>query len=303
MIGKSFSASIPWIILTAGLIAFTLGTFVEFENPKWQQYVTGIGASILASGVFAVILKSIQFMGIFKDELTKIIFEPKFINNRSDLPQFWEKVTIELFKNKFPRINKKITEDVKNIYLPTTSVQYYDNVKHYIQISLIDEEKEIVHVIQKSKFTIIPVTPKSEFQHSFINYITCGENKEEVDFKLISFKVNEDDRKIACNNTYEGDCLVTSYDVTLSGKEAYNIEIEVSKQYSLKNDNVISQANIVMRNNFTVHFQLKGVKINFVELGTFNKFKTNTENSSLVIKEYQGIIYPKQGFLAIVNKI
>jgi hypothetical protein len=169
--------ALPWLTTSFGLAFFLAGTFAEFTKPETKEFCSGLGKTLLASGIFAFILKSQQLLGVYKDELTKVVFEPKFLQNRKDLADFWEKTTLELFKHKFPRINKKITQDVKEIYLPTQSVQYYDNLKMYINIKVIDPENEVVEVNQTSKFTIIPVD-KEKFIHEFRNNIHTGGNTE-----------------------------------------------------------------------------------------------------------------------------
>ena len=48
----------------AGMMA--LGYFGNFENVKLQGFTQKFGEGILVGGVFAVILKSMQYLGVFK---------------------------------------------------------------------------------------------------------------------------------------------------------------------------------------------------------------------------------------------
>ncbi|MCU0351743.1 MAG: hypothetical protein MUF43_13100, partial [Flavobacterium sp.] len=185
---RSFNIALPWLTTLFGLAFFLAGTFIEFTKPEVKEIFSGLGKTLLASGIFAFILKSQQLLGVYKDELTKVIFEPKFLQNRKDLADFWEKTTLELFKHKFPGINKKITKDVKDLYLPTQSVQYYDNLKMYINVKVIDVEKELIEVIQTSKFTIIPCD-REPFLHSFVNNIHTGGHNDDYLYELQKFKV------------------------------------------------------------------------------------------------------------------
>lgn len=50
-----------------------------------------------------------------------------------------------------------------------------------------------------------------------------------------------------------------------------------------------------------MHFHYSGIEISFIEVGTLNKFKTNTQTDGLLVKEYDGVVYPRQGFLAIMK--
>ena len=62
-------------------------------------------------------------------------------------------------------------------------------------------------------------------------------------------------------------------------------------------------------NNLDVTFTYpKSLKIEFIECGTINKFKTLGEadidiNSRQIIKRYNGLIFPKQGFVFFLIKV
>lgn len=92
---KSFAL----IVLLLGVIALSYSIWGTFVDSRWKELWGSIGKLSIASGLFTFLVKSFQFSGIFKSELTKIIFEPRFLANRKDLSEFWEKVSVELFKH------------------------------------------------------------------------------------------------------------------------------------------------------------------------------------------------------------
>src|SRR5690606_38854038 len=57
-----------WILLVCGLLLLAVGSFANVGD-AWRDFLKTTGASILASGVFAALLKSLQFMGVFRAEL------------------------------------------------------------------------------------------------------------------------------------------------------------------------------------------------------------------------------------------
>ena len=248
-------------------------------------------------------------MGVFKEELTNIIFEPHYIQNRNDLPEYWEKLSKELFKNQFPKISDRITKDVKEVYFPTESVQYYDNYKLEIEIDLIDPVKEIVKIKETTKFLLHPKEGKKEFKHEYRNSIKCLTNEEDTSFHLVSLKINSEEfvqpkkKKILINQKKAFGLLVTEYGVILENSKIYDICRIVEKTYCLKCDNVISVRNNVIRNDINVKFFFDGIKIEFHESGTLKAFQQVREKGNYLEMNYDGIVYPKQGFLAIINKI
>lgn len=295
-----YPTAIPIILLTVGIISITLGSFVSFENKNWEKYLTTLGGSVLASGIFALILKSVQFLGVFKEELNSIIFETKFLKNRVDLPQFWEKVTKELVKDRFPHIHNNIMNDVKDTYLPTSAVQYYDNCVNVIDIKLVEKERKIISVRQKQYFTIIPSETNQKFSHPYWNRIICPVDCSFTSCTVNSIKVNGKEKKgtFDINQKKQDGSLITDFDVPLSGEKlGYNLEIDVTKVYSLDNDNLIAYSNRYIQNNFKVQIFLEGIKVKFHECGTLFNFKTNHNRPEFIEKVYTGIIYKRQGYI------
>ncbi len=303
LVKTHFTIVLPWILLIVGLISLTIGSFVEFDNPSWGKYFSSIGSSILASGIFALILKTIQFMGVFKEELNSIIFETKFLKNRADLPQYWEKVTKELVKDKFPHIHSAIMKDVKEAYLPTSLIHYYDNCSNIIDIEMIDDVKELVKVKHKNTFTIIPSEPGLAFEHPFWNRIVCPKDCPDSSCTITSVKVNDKSQDVKVNQIYDGNSIITDFKIPLSGqKGGYKIEIDSLKTYLLKNDNIIGYSNGYIQNNFKVQLFLSGVKAKFHDSGTLSNFKTITSKDTFIEKLYTGLIYKGQGYIVYLEK-
>lgn len=295
---KTFFSALPWILTCAGILALGFGSFVDFENDKWEKFLQNVGSSILASGIFALVLKSIQFLGVFKEELNEIIYEAKFLKNRNDLPIFWEKVTKVLVKDKFPNIHSDIMKDVKDTYLPTSMVQYYDNCNETIEIELIDEKKELIKVNHSISFTVIPSESSTVFVHPYRNQIVCSDNCPDTSLKLNYVKVNNKNVVTNLVQTKQKNLIESRFEVQLKEKNGYNIEYSVTKVYSLKSDNIISYRTSYIQNNFKVQIFLKGVEAKFVEVGTLNNFKTKHNRIDFIEKEYTGLMYNKQGYLA-----
>src|SRR5690606_407409 len=164
--------ALPWILMLVSVLCLCVGYFAV-EIKSWSGLFVSIGTAVLSGGVLTAILKSVQFLGIFKEELNSVIFETRFLRNRNDLPDFWEKVTKEFIRDRLPTIHSKILNDVKEQYLPTSYVQYYEDYINVIDIKLIDSENEIVVVTNKTSFTIVLADDHKELSHPFRNSLKC----------------------------------------------------------------------------------------------------------------------------------
>ena len=298
---KTFPSALPWILLCFGILSLVLGTFVEFNNERWEKFLTTFGSSILASGIFALILKSIQFLGVFKEELIDIIYETKYLKNRTDLHIYWEKVTKVLVKDKFPNIHSAILKDVKDTYLPTTTVQYYDNCIETLEIKVLDVNRQVIQNQQTVSFTVIPSEPNISFVHPYSNILVCSKGCVDTKWSLLSVKVNNQKYEPIVNQERKDDGLYSKFDIDLSGKGGYRIEITVLKIYSLKQDHILSYRVNHIHNNFKVQIFAPDLDINFVEVGTLINFKTIHNKKELLEKEYNGLLYKRQGYLATLR--
>lgn len=62
--------SFPWILIILGLLALLLSYKTEGDLAR---FLTISGTAILSGGVFSVTLKSFQFVGLFKEEITNVL--------------------------------------------------------------------------------------------------------------------------------------------------------------------------------------------------------------------------------------
>ena len=72
-----------WLLIIFSILILWISSGIT--NQWWNNILEKTGIAILSSGVFASVLKSIQFTGIFKDELSKVMLETDFIPSKCRL--------------------------------------------------------------------------------------------------------------------------------------------------------------------------------------------------------------------------
>jgi hypothetical protein len=294
--------ALPWLTIIVGVVLLTYGHFADFSSAELQKYTTDIGKTILAGGFFAVLLKTYQFMGVFKDELSKIVWETKYLANRHDLHSVWEDVSKLLFRNKFPGINHEITRDVKNLYFPTEHIGYYDNYKQTLNIDLIDPDAKIVKVTQQSEYTVYPSDAGSKVKLVLNNTLLFNRSRDEVSFRVMSVMVNGSKHKCTPKSVEKDRKLHTGIELELSGCASYKVETEFEKTYCLKHDDIIGFRKDTLIHDFNLKIFTKGVEITFLSAGTLNEFKRSAvKKVDFAEYEYKGIIYPKQGYMIFIR--
>lgn len=295
---KGFQIALPWIMVIIGILTLAYGIFGTFENAKMSDFNKQLGSVLLTSGVFSVMVKSMQFVGIFKDEIIKVIYDPKNLSNRLDLPEIWQKVSTVLFKNKFPKISNKLLKDVKEIYLPTQEVSYYDNAEHIIVFDIVDKESEKIKITDT---IILDVVCENKNTKTFYEF---GTSKNKVyNYNLLNFSIDGDKNpkteiieKTINNIDYE---IIKS---KLTGKEKYTIEKKSERVICLKEENifVFNAKKIFNKLKIQIHHD-EDIELTLRKSGTLSEF--DLKKSLRRFKEYYigGLIYPEQGYYVVLK--
>ena len=295
--------SIPVIFICTGLFSLLLGIWGTFDNLLWKETWSTLGKTMLASGIFAGILKLMQISGVFKEELEKLIFEPKFLKNRTDIPEYWSKISQELFKNKFPNISKKLLSDIKDTYFPTKSIIYYDQLEHFIEIDIDDNDK--LTIKQKTSLDIICSSKSECFNYQFFNSLNFKTDKSEVSYITNYIKINgSNTNDFKHEQLFDNKQLTNKFLVNLKGSEKYEIEREELKTYSLITDNSIYFTASKICNTLSLSItHPKNLELKLNKLGTLKNFVEKQNTSTFKKYEYKDIIYTEQGYLITINKI
>ena len=290
---KTFQSALPWIMLIVGLISLIYGNFAKSDNEKYLIFAKDFGKIVLTGGAFAVLLKSMQFMGVFKEAIVSVIYEPKFLENRKDLPTIWEKLSMVLFKNKFPKISDKVLHDVKEMYFPTKEVIYYENAEHELKFKILDKDKKLVSV---TNITNLDVVCESKATRTFYEH---GFSTDCCDYKMLKFKVDGiDDKK---SETYTKTIDGVEYHIMktkLTGKDKYRINLVTERTLNIVDDDLyqFGATKIFNKLKVQIHFD-KGLSFDFHSLGTLNNFINNKNHDHFREFIYDGLIYIRQGYL------
>src|SRR5690554_6681751 len=107
LLWRFFYNNLYWMFLVLSLILLVANK-TYWTNSEYHSLIEKIGMTILTSGVFATLLKSFQFTGLFQQEIRKVMLGTEFIDNRKDIIPLWKKVSKGLNINRFLDIVDKL---------------------------------------------------------------------------------------------------------------------------------------------------------------------------------------------------
>lgn len=300
--------TIIWWLLIGGLFLLICSNFEIFgSSPKLNGFLKSIGSAIFVGGIFSVILKSLQLMGIFNEELVKVIYDTKFLYIRRDIREIWKNVSKVLYESKFPEISDRIENTIFETYFPTKSDYYYDTYQENIVIEFCDEAKEFIEVIEDIGF-IIKATDKS--QKIFYGYSTIIDRFKgdtTADFDLLELIINDLDWKEKCNITIDkqnNKFVKVNYNVELIGCKEYNIKRKVKKIYSIVSNQTKGFRTKRLVNNLELHITFPAeLNVTFYPTGTIEEYIDRAKDAkNLIWREYNGLLFPKQGYRLIFQR-
>lgn len=291
--------SLGWIALVIGVISFVIAFIIGDENSLWYDILMKVGDVLVIGAVVGYLTNTAQFLGIFKKEIQDIVYGKEFLKVRNDLENVWEKVTKEMFKSKFPAINKELMVNIKQTYLPVENKIYYNDYATTIELEWADKERNIIKVRHNINFELIAEsTNKITFPlKSWIDI--DGLDDTDYSVNVSDYKVNDKpaniistkDEKIGKQHYFE-------QVVELKGCNKYEISKVIEKKYSLNKDFTIGFRALYIINKMTVNFKCPNdINYMFYSRGTIDEFKTLSETNNSFTKKYKGIIFKNQGYI------
>ena len=300
---KWFRSNMTWVYFTIAIlfILFPNTPYSPFST-KWNNLLEKIGFIGMTSGIFASVLKSIQFTGLFQEELSKVISGSEFLKNRKDLPELWKKISKSIYQEKFPEISNLLENLILTTYFPVNAKHYNEDVIVSICIHEISDDS-IIKYTQTIEYNAILDSKHSE---SIIKHINVPKKNEEIN-ELISFKIDGVEKKDTNikEEIKENGVDKTIYKVPVKGKNKFEIFQKTKSEYSLKGNNVKTlRFNSITKNiDLTVSYP-DYIEVSFFNIGVIDDFKhihTGFKNS-LSRRHRNGLVLPRQGFGLSFNK-
>lgn len=288
-----------WILSILGIFILYLSSIDIFTN-YFQDLLEKIGLAVLSSGVFASVLKSIQFSGIFRNEIEKVVMGTKFLEKRNDLPILWKKISRIVYNKKFPAISNELENIVLNTYFPTNHKFYYENFIYTLNIEELSDDN-VIKFTQVVKYTV--VLAKDEISAELKGHF--NKEKKHVTNDRVNereyFKINGVDRTSDLEEeTIEDDFdIKTKYRILIENEKSFDVETKERREYSINDDYFkLLRVNAITREMDVSIKHPSNMTMSFFNIGLVNEFERKHTEHELTISRVlkKGLILPHQGF-------
>lgn len=291
-------SNMVWVLLVIALLLMLITYLDLVKNPKLIDIVEKASLAILSSGIFAAVLKSIQFTGLFKEEIEKVMLGTDFVKNRRDLPELWKTISQTIYKRKFPNISESIENRILKTYFPTNEDYYYEDYIVTVNIEEISDSFQISYT-QTCKYSVVLNKDVNEIELSLEASISQEEDSEGIINELEFFRIDGKDAKIEEDQSTKDNPKVSKYLIPIKGNGPFQIHSKYKRRYSLKNENYkLFRMKRFTKNMDVVISYPENVCVSFFNIGLVNKFQPqHVEVKNQIYRSHKGdIILPHQGF-------
>ncbi|MCB0746788.1 MAG: hypothetical protein KDC90_04925 [Ignavibacteriae bacterium] len=280
------------------LLLSKLDIFIDEANALIEK----LSFAVASSGVFAAVLKSLQFQGIFKEEIEAIILSDKFIEERNDKEKLWRSVSRAIYKKKYPKISKELNNIIFDEYFPKKRKYYYDDYRVTITIKELTEEG-VIKFDQTISYKVIMQT--GEKVANIVGAYTIDKLDDNSTVENINdrkyFKVDDIDIMSELNiNSSENEFeTTTEYSTVVKDKPEFTIEMKDYREYNIFEDNVkiFRTSAITKEMNVSITYP-DNMHVQFFNIGVIQEFqKVHIGHKNCISRTHKnGLILPNQGF-------
>lgn len=313
---KNITLSLIFLGITLVILGMHMGEpsdkhFIETMRDILPDVITKIGVAILGAGVFAVILKTVQFVDIFREHIFEVFYSPEAFKSVKDLRTKWLELTEVILKNTLPMSHSAASEKIRKQFIDKELHYHFEKYKVTYEIEVVENAGKIGLDIKHSINTEIIVSP-SHKDPIFEQTITTKENGS---CELISLIIND---KEYSHDDYlkPRDDAPLKKDFSMKLKELVeknNTCIKMERVYQLKQDFAtepfIIATNIRYVKGFAVNTKIsEGYKVFFrrTGIGTLDEVhsidKDGNGNQRWVLADPDTLILPGEGYIIIVVK-
>ncbi len=299
-----FRLAAPIVFLTFGILFEIFGYVLCGSELSWSDVWVNLGNLLLASVLFSFLTSCVEYIGVFRKNLSEIVYSTDYLVKRKDIEEIWERVSMIMFRSVFPNLHHRLFDTIKNTYFPQDGVAYYENARCVYDIQYADEGRENVVIRQEIEFEIIAID-ENEFPFTIWNSARAR-NDGDFQIRVASCKIDGKDMTSSCVVTrLESDSGKQDNQITvkLKSRKRYNFQQVIEKRYNIKYDNTIGYKAKWLVNNMRVQvFHPEDLRIEFIDRGTTANFRELKRTENFLEYEFKGLILRRQGYLLILNK-
>lgn len=313
-IWRQFIVTLPIWMMVSSLVLFLIGFNFDDGNPagvRNQRFSYAIASAVLSGGVFAAVLKSMQFLNIFEDAVRNIILlDQSWLKTLAPdkLRGIWRDVVAVTVEKGFPQLSDRLRENVFDHVIPKLGNFYYSKMNRRIELYEYDECTDILKIRESyelvinshGKDTVIPYIFKLIGECPSVDVV----QPYTITFLQINGRDHANDVKYATSPN--GREATVEHSIQLSGEEFYSIHREMERVTRVSGDPVLNMvatrftdSMIVLVDNRVAQY----IEVDALPVGiTTEGFRKTHPGSNATKWHVTQLMFPGDGLTLIFKK-
>lgn len=313
-LGKFFVVTLPiWLtILSVLLIYFGFQQDVaDAKQANIQKVCYTLASAMLSAGVFAAVLKSMQFMDIFEEAMEKIVLTDKsWLESLSEkkLRVMWRNVLAATVAKGFPRLSERLGDEVFDVFIPQIGEYYYSKMYRRIEIVSFDSETDILHISEEYELIINAHSKDINIPYSFKLTGAWPSLFEEIPHQITHLTINNVDHLADIKTSgIKGDSkFLVTYDISLKGSEEYAVRRNMNRKTKLSGDPILHMVGTRFIESMQINIVNKipdVLRINPISIGIADKgLEVHTQGPHTICNVKQ-LMFPGDGLLLVFERV
>lgn len=301
---------ITLLLLISGSLLILFGTTHGATIDNWPVFPKGsgeiiqkIGSAILGAGVFAVIMKSVQFTEYFQNSIHEVFYRPETSASIETIKHKWETLTRSLLKGTLPASYEHASSVIMKRFFDDELEFHFEDFNVTYEFVLTPNGK-IVKVTHTTIATIV-ISPK--YEHITIKQKMKNDGILNIKSLLIdNIPANIDE----CLTTDPNDPTLRNFQLIVKPKSTLDKKIKMERVYEYEQD--ITREPYVIANferyvkGFVMKAKNTGCNLYFrpTGAGTMMDHTGHTDGQNYtrwVLADRNTLLLPGQGYIFVLT--
>jgi hypothetical protein len=248
------------------------------------------------------------------DALKGVVHENHVLQQRKDLKELWETISVAMYKTRYGQIGEAIAIKLSEQYLPQQDSFYYEKFRESItSLRFVKPDNRYVATEEVIDLRVKPIDPSQPIDWQYVARLFKGSTDEDTKFFLDKLTVIGVDRirdypvsQQDIVDEFGRTALQALLTIRLEGAMEYDLHLEVRRiyDYDRNRQRDIKTSRFIVRPEFHVSYDNNELALTFLPVGTNENAYTQKGKSfrNVIWNEYNHLIFPNQGYTLLLDR-
>lgn len=295
-----------WILAGVVVTASATLVFIGEGVPQWLHL---FAQTVLFGASTAVFTRFMGSVGMFRQALSDILLEDKWIDRRNDLDELWQRIGLKIFMPGLKRVQndeflRAVQAAIRQGFIRgrrRVTNFYCQNGRQRIVISWADSVQRKLRIESQISWDVVPFEETLGADYKIIFFPTAGQSLADYEIEPPRLVVDGRNLTLMSFPLEEG---IIQYSTVLRGAQRFSAVETIIYVQDIVNDPIFifGNAKTVWRLNVVVVIRAANLHVTFQEFSPEPLFTKIRNEPEMIERDTQHALLPEQAFGLIFAK-